>query len=80
MSTVLPDAGAVKAPAHVLTVPEVADAARVTRPTIYNLVKRGELDAITVGSAIRVPRRAVADLIGIEQLEAWEAGRNVAAA
>lgn len=64
---------------HVYTVTETAAAARVTRPHIYNMLKRNELESFKVGGAIRIPRKAVAALIGEEQLDAFEAGRHASA-
>lgn len=45
-----------------LTVEEAAQLLAVSRAQAYALVRRGELPSVTVGKAIRVPRRA---------LEAW---------
>jgi excisionase family DNA binding protein len=53
------------APPRFLTVAEVADAARVSRMTVYRLVHAGELPAVRVGRSFRVPESAVAQLLAI---------------
>ena len=42
-----------------LTVAEVASIMRVSKMTVYRLVKTGELEAIRVGRSFRVPEQAV---------------------
>jgi excisionase family DNA binding protein len=42
-----------------LTVAEVASIMRVSKMTVYRLVKTGELEAIRVGRSFRVPERDV---------------------
>ena len=42
-----------------LTVAEVALIMRVSKMTVYRLVKSGELEAIRVGRSFRVPEQAV---------------------
>ena len=42
-----------------LTVAEVATIMRVSKMTVYRLVHSGELEAIRVGRAFRVPEQAV---------------------
>ena len=42
-----------------LTVSEVATIMRVSKMTVYRLVHSGELEAIRVGRAFRVPEAAV---------------------
>lgn len=51
------------APPRFLTVAEVADAARVSRMTVYRLVHSGELPAVRVGRSFRVPESAVEQLL-----------------
>jgi excisionase family DNA binding protein len=48
-----------------LTVPEVAERLRVSRPTVYRRIRAGEIPAIRVGNtsgALRVPA---------DELDAW---------
>jgi excisionase family DNA binding protein len=47
-----------------LTVTEIADLARVSKMTIYRLIKDGELDAIRMGSIFRIPQAAARKLLG----------------
>ncbi|MHB8341973.1 MAG: helix-turn-helix domain-containing protein [Mycobacteriales bacterium] len=42
-----------------LTVAEVATALRVSRMTVYRLVRAGDLSAVHVGRSYRVPEQAV---------------------
>jgi excisionase family DNA binding protein len=46
-----------------LTVKEVADRLKVSRATVYGLVRRGELRSVRVSNTIRVPRDAVEALV-----------------
>jgi excisionase family DNA binding protein len=46
-----------------LTVREVADRLKVSRATVYGLVRRGELASVRVSNTIRVPRDAVEALV-----------------
>ena len=45
------------------TVPEVAQALRVTRPVVYALMRRGELESVKLGRARRIPWPAVEQLV-----------------
>jgi excisionase family DNA binding protein len=47
------------APALLLTVAEAAQALRLSRAQVYNLVSRGELQTIRIGSSRRVPVSAL---------------------
>jgi excisionase family DNA binding protein len=38
-----------------LTVPEIAEALRVSKMTVYRLINTGEIKVIKVGKAIRIP-------------------------
>lgn len=49
--------------APVLTVPEVADALSVSRWTIYDRIRRGEIPVVHVGRAKRIPRRWLNELL-----------------
>lgn len=51
-----------------LTVPEAAQLLRIGRNLAYELVARGEIPALHLGRAIRIPRGA---------LEEWVAGQSV---
>jgi excisionase family DNA binding protein len=44
---------------ELLTVSEVAALVRVSKMTIYRMIQKGELPAITVGKSYRVPLAAV---------------------
>ena len=46
-----------------LTVAEVASIMRVSKMNVYRLVHSGELPAIRVGRAFRVPERAVHEFL-----------------
>jgi putative molybdopterin biosynthesis protein len=54
-----------------LTVPEVAAELQIPGPTVYDLIRRGEIPSVRVGKRIRVPKR---------RLEEWVNGRQAAAA
>ncbi len=41
------------------TVEEVASILRVTTTTIYNLCRRGAIESVNVGRAIRIPADAI---------------------
>jgi excisionase family DNA binding protein len=47
------------APALLLTINEAAQALRLSRAQVYNLVSRGELQTIKIGSSRRVPLAAL---------------------
>lgn len=42
---------------------EVATLMKVSRWTVYELVKRGKLPAVKIGRGIRIPTKAVVDFI-----------------
>jgi excisionase family DNA binding protein len=48
---------------HVLTIKEAASALRVSRWTIYQLIRRRELASFKIGSRRCVPATAVHDLV-----------------
>lgn len=48
---------------ELFTVAEVAEMARISRMTVYRMVRSGELPALRVGSVYRVPRSAVEELM-----------------
>lgn len=51
-------------PADVLTVAETAALFRVSRMTVYRMVRRGELDHVRVGGTVRVSRAHVKRILG----------------
>ncbi len=53
-----------------LTVPEVAAELRVSRMTVYRLIKGGDLPSIRIGRNIRVPENALDTFVR----EAWNSG------
>jgi excisionase family DNA binding protein len=61
------------APPRFLTVAEVAQAARVSRMTVYRLVHSGELPAVRVGRSFRVPESVVEQLLSGAALGEGEA-------
>ncbi|XAS65501.1 helix-turn-helix domain-containing protein [Pseudarthrobacter sp. So.54] len=48
---------------HFLTIAEVATAMRVSKMTVYRLVKAHAIAAVRVGRSFRVPEDAVSDYI-----------------
>ena len=48
---------------EVLTAREAAAILRVGRNQLYQAVARGELDAVHIGRSIRIPKRALLDLL-----------------
>jgi len=48
---------------HLLTVAEIAVLVRVSRMTIYRMIRRGELPAIVVGRSYRIPVEAARRLM-----------------
>jgi excisionase family DNA binding protein len=56
----------------VLTVEEFAEKLRISRSLAYRLVKSGEVRAVRLGTAWRVPRHVVDELLGrSEEDPAW---------
>jgi excisionase family DNA binding protein len=47
------------------TVGEVATLARVSRMTIYRLVRSGELESVRVGRSFRIPEYSVRTYLGL---------------
>lgn len=69
------------APPRFLTVAEVAQAARVSRMTVYRMVHSGELPAVRVGRSFRVPESVVAQLLsGVTQVEGQADGERASGA
>jgi excisionase family DNA binding protein len=57
------DMGAANVSSHFLTIAEVAAAMRVSKMTVYRLVKAHAIAAVRVGRSFRVPEEAVIDYI-----------------
>jgi excisionase family DNA binding protein len=51
-----------------LTVSEVAEVMRVSKMTVYRMVKTGELPATRIGRSFRVPAKAVRDYLDAAQV------------
>jgi excisionase family DNA binding protein len=49
-----------------LTPKQVADAAQVTRRTVYRWIKRGELETVRVDNAHRVTEKQLAEKLGTD--------------
>jgi excisionase family DNA binding protein len=58
-------------PPALLTVPEAMSALRLSRATIYELIRSGELGSVKVGRCRRIPAQAVAAFVA----ELVEGGR-----
>lgn len=55
-----------------LTIPQAADALGIGRTKTYELISTGELPAVRIGRAVRIPARAVEDFaIRLEQEQRW---------
>lgn len=50
----------------VITVQEAATALNVSKGSVYNLVKKGELEAIRIGKLIRIPITALSAYLGYD--------------
>lgn len=46
---------------------EVADRLRMSRGALYKAVRAGEIEAVKIGTAIRIPARVIATLEGAAQ-------------
>lgn len=46
-------------PPALLTVPEAMAALRLSRATVYDLIRSGELGSVTIGRSRRIPTQAV---------------------
>lgn len=62
--------------AKVLTVPEVALEPRVTKRTVYAMVRRGELQGVKVRRLVRIPSAALEDYLHVEKLLGREPGER----
>ncbi len=52
------------------TVPEAAELLGVSRASAYNYVRSGEIPSLTLGGRIVIPRRALAQLLGLDDGQA----------
>lgn len=50
------------------SVPEVAQIIGISAAAAYRCVRSGEIPSITLGSRIVVPRKALAELLGLDQV------------
>lgn len=57
-----------------MTAEEVALVFKVSRDTIYDAVRRGDIHAIRIGRTVRIPTRVVAELLGGEDGSAYAPG------
>lgn len=48
----------------VYTVPETAELLKVSRATVYNLIKRGDLEVVKIAADSRVLGRSIRKLLG----------------
>lgn len=53
-------------PAPLLTADETADYLRVTRATVFKLLRTGELPRIKIANSTRIPKAAIDRLLGLE--------------
>ena len=60
----------------VFTVDEVAELLKVSRPTVYRLMREGKLHYVTVGEQRRIPKTALEKLIGPFEIERGEDQKN----
>lgn len=60
-------AAAVQTLPLVLTVPELAEHARVSPSHIYELVRLGQVRAIRLGRVIRIPQAEALRFLGLDQ-------------
>jgi excisionase family DNA binding protein len=62
---------------HLLTPIDVANRLRLSRSTVYSLLKSGELHSVTVGKARRVSSSQVQDFIESLETKSDLGGRDV---
>ena len=58
-----------------LTVAEVAETMRVSKMTVYRLVRGGELPAVRVGRSFRVPQDALEAYLAASSFEVGDSDR-----
>lgn len=59
---------------ELLTVSEAAALCRLSKTTVYQIIRRGEWPVKRIGRTIRIPRRWLEDWID-QGIEAWEEAR-----
>jgi excisionase family DNA binding protein len=47
-----------------ITIPQLAKMLGVSRITIYNKVKKGEIEAIRIGKIYAIPKKYIAEILG----------------
>ena len=45
------------------TVKEIAESYNMTRGSLYNIIRRGEITSVTFGNSIRIPESALQDYL-----------------
>jgi excisionase family DNA binding protein len=58
------DPGTLRLDVKFLTVAEAAAVMRVSKMTVYRLIRSGELEALRIGRSFRVPEQAVLGYLG----------------
>lgn len=58
--------------AQLLTVGEVADILRVSKMTVYRLIKRGQITALRIGKSFRIRRGDLEEYLRTTQFDADE--------
>ena len=56
-----------KEPSQIMTVEEVADFLKLSKITVYKLVKKGDLPGFRVGNSWRFRRETIADIVSKQQ-------------
>lgn len=56
------------------TVAEVAELTRVSRMTVYRMVRSGDLPAVRVGNSYRVPKLAVDEMLNVSTPDRYAVG------
>ena len=49
------------------SVAEVAELLGISRGSVYNYIRDGEIRSVTLGSRIVIPRRVIEELVNVEQ-------------
>jgi excisionase family DNA binding protein len=62
---------------HLLTPLDVAGRLRLSRSTVYSLLRSGELDSVTVGKSRRVSSSQVQEFISALEKKAFLGGQDV---
>jgi excisionase family DNA binding protein len=70
----VPDPQISRGDSRLWTVAEVAVLLRVAKMTVYRMAKSGELKSLRIGRVIRIPEKALRDILVVpesEDLTAW---------